>query len=150
MAAALLAKMGYEPADKVAVKMEFLRILTRLQLDPARKGLLSAFFDTYLKLTREEEEQLASEIETKLQPSEAGKIKEYTNSYIEMGREKGILEGRSYGRIQLLLKQLKKRFGTLPADMEARLSALPNDKLDILGEALLDIENLAVFEELLK
>ena len=39
VAAALLSKMGYKREEKVRVKVEFIRILTRLQLDPARMQL---------------------------------------------------------------------------------------------------------------
>jgi len=36
-----------------------LRLLTRLKLDPARLELITGFFETYLKLNQQEEEQLS-------------------------------------------------------------------------------------------
>ena len=62
VAAALLGKMGCRPAEKVRVKIEFLRMLTRMRLDPARLVLLAGFFETYLKLDRAEEAQFLSEL----------------------------------------------------------------------------------------
>ena len=61
-AAALLSKMGYQEKERVQVKLEFLRMLVRMELDPARTTLLTGFFETYLKLNEEEEEQLEEEI----------------------------------------------------------------------------------------
>ena len=44
------------------MKIEFLRMLTRMRLDPARLVLLAGFFETYLKLDRAEEAQFLSEL----------------------------------------------------------------------------------------
>lgn len=43
VAAALLSKMGFSQAERVRVKLEFLRMLTRMKLDPARMELIAAF-----------------------------------------------------------------------------------------------------------
>jgi hypothetical protein len=39
-----------------------MRMLVRLWLDPARKKLLTGFFEAYLKLNKREEEQLKIEL----------------------------------------------------------------------------------------
>lgn len=39
----------------VQVKLEFLRMLVRMELGPARMTILTGFFETYLKLNEEEE-----------------------------------------------------------------------------------------------
>jgi hypothetical protein len=44
MAAALLSKMNYTPRERVQVKLQFLRMLLRMQFDPARMQLLAGFF----------------------------------------------------------------------------------------------------------
>jgi len=46
VAAALLSKMGFTEEEKVRVKLEFLRMLTRLELDSARMELIAGFFET--------------------------------------------------------------------------------------------------------
>src|SRR5690625_4612176 len=43
-AAALLSKMGYEEKERVQVKKEFLRMITRMELDPAKERLIYGFF----------------------------------------------------------------------------------------------------------
>jgi hypothetical protein len=44
VAGALLSKMGYNNLEKVEVKKAFLRMMVRLQLDPARTEMLTGFF----------------------------------------------------------------------------------------------------------
>jgi hypothetical protein len=44
VAAALLCKMGFSEEERVEVKKEFLRMLVRMQLDPARQRLIYGFF----------------------------------------------------------------------------------------------------------
>jgi hypothetical protein len=51
VAAALLSKMGFKPGEKVKVKLEFMRMLVWMNLDPARMELLAGFFETYLAHT---------------------------------------------------------------------------------------------------
>ncbi len=64
VAAALLSKMGYNEDEKVEVKKEFLRMLIRLELDEAKQRLLFGFFETYLRLSDEEEIRLRNEVNT--------------------------------------------------------------------------------------
>jgi hypothetical protein len=54
--------MGYQKKERVQVKLEFLRMLVRMELDPVRTTLLIGFFETYLKFNEEEEKQLEAEI----------------------------------------------------------------------------------------
>jgi hypothetical protein len=62
VAAALLSKMGYEQKEKVQVKKEFLKMLLRMELNPAQSRFINEFFDTYLHLNSDEEEELMKEI----------------------------------------------------------------------------------------
>ncbi|MCC3358753.1 transposase [Bacillus sp. REN16] len=87
--AALLSNMGYTKEERIQVRLEFLRMISRMELDPARMELLYGFFETYLKLTREEEVQVEKEI-AKLPEEEADRILELPNSYFERGIEKGM------------------------------------------------------------
>ena len=41
-----------------------------------------------------------------------------------------------------MLRQARKRFGQVPMDMEKELRALPKEKIEALGEALLDVGSL--------
>src|SRR5699024_2482433 len=50
VAAALLSKMGYTDDEKVQVKKEFLKMLVKMELNPAKQRLVYGFFEKYLTL----------------------------------------------------------------------------------------------------
>ncbi|WP_210238494.1 Rpn family recombination-promoting nuclease/putative transposase [Aquibacillus sediminis] len=56
VAAALLSKMNYSEKEKVQVKKEFLRMLVRMEINPAKMELINGFFESYLKLDQKEVE----------------------------------------------------------------------------------------------
>jgi len=91
VAAALLSKMGFSKKEKVLVKLEFLRLLTRLKLDPARMELITGFFETYLQLNRQEEEQLNRELD-RIDQKEVELIMQITTSWHEKGKVEGRIE----------------------------------------------------------
>lgn len=97
VSAALLSKMGYSEIERIQVKLEFIKILTRLKLDREKTDVLFSFFESYLKLTKEEEEKLMSEAR-KLENAE--EVFEVTISYKEEGRKEGRKAGRKEGRIE--------------------------------------------------
>ncbi|RKQ30021.1 hypothetical protein D8M06_16790 [Oceanobacillus halophilus] len=78
------------------MKLEFLRMLSRMEMDPARMDLLYGFFNTYLYLNAKEEEQMAEEI-AKLPKEEAKKLFKNPNVYYEKGKKEGIEEGIEKG-----------------------------------------------------
>lgn len=86
VATAMLSKMGYTENERVQVKKEFLRMLVRLELDPARMQLITGFFETYLKLTPDEDKTLMEEIHM-LHPKEEGDVVELMTSWEKKGRQ---------------------------------------------------------------
>ena len=134
VAAALLSKMDYTPRERVQVKIEFLRLLTRMQLDPARMELITAFFDSYLVLNAEEEKILQEKLPEELQPVEVERVMELTTSWH--------LKGRQGGRQEILLKQLRKRLRTISPEVEAKIKTLSVEQLDDLAEKILDITSM--------
>lgn len=90
IAAALLCKMNFKKEEKVAVKREFLRMIVRMELDPARNHLLAGFFDQYHILNESEEEELEKEIKS-LNRDEAIKVMELKTAWEERGIEKGMI-----------------------------------------------------------
>ena len=94
-AAALLSKMGYSEEERVRVKIEFLRILVRLEVNPAEQRLLYGFFQSYLKLNEKEEEIFMNRAR-KLEDAE--EILEIPISYEEKGKQKGLKEGKREGK----------------------------------------------------
>ncbi|MGG3750348.1 DUF4351 domain-containing protein, partial [Heyndrickxia faecalis] len=100
VAAALLSKMGYTEKERVQVKLEFLRMLARMELDPAKMRLLYGFFDYYLKLNEKEEAEVMENIKM-LDPDEAEQVLKLPNSYFDRGYKKGKEEGREEGEERL-------------------------------------------------
>lgn len=94
-AAGLLSKMGYTEEERVEVKKEFLEMLVRMELNPAKSRFITAFFETYLVLNEEEEEELMEQIK---RSDVAEKVYDLYTSWEEKGIEKGRKEGRKEGK----------------------------------------------------
>ncbi|WJI23153.1 Rpn family recombination-promoting nuclease/putative transposase [Thermosynechococcus sp. B0] len=64
----------------------------------------------------------------------------------EEGREEGRQQGLQQGEAAVVLRQLRRRFGSVPNDLEERIRQLSPDQIEALAEALLDFTDLeAVF-----
>ncbi|MFN6564088.1 MAG: DUF2887 domain-containing protein [Nostoc sp. ChiSLP01] len=61
----------------------------------------------------------------------------------EEGREQGREEGREQGERSLIFRQLTRRVGELPQDVRDRIATLNLERLENLGEALLDFTSMA-------
>lgn len=129
VAAALMAKMRIPPEDRPKVKLEFLRILATLRLDPARVTLLKTFMLSYLKLTPDEESRYNAEYQ-RLDPAEKRAIVEVIDPWEVAGMRKG------------LLRQLVHRFGELSPSLTNGIEALPPPSLEALSLALFDFRNI--------
>ena len=142
VAAALLSKMNYSKKERVSLKAEFLRMLLKMKLDPARMTLLHVFFDTYIKLNLVEEEELREVIKASL---EEEKILEMITIYEKRGRE----EGRQEAIRELILKLLDKH--GLSFEINKTLAGFNLTQLEKVAEKILDIRTsgdlLAVIEQ---
>ncbi|WP_286230010.1 transposase [Neobacillus mesonae] len=78
-------------------------MVLRMQLDPARLTLLMGFFDTYLQLTKEEEEKVIEEVKA-MSAKEGEKVMEIISSYERRGREEGREEA-----LLLVAKKMKEK-----------------------------------------
>ncbi len=136
------------------MKSERLRLLASLKLDPARATLIGGFIDSYLSLTTQEMRQYEREL-SRFTPAEQEATMELVTSWhregrqegLEQGLEQGLNTGITQGKETLVERQLRRRFGSVPANITARLSQLTPDQLDDLGEALLDFSNLDDLEQ---
>ncbi|WP_169803195.1 hypothetical protein [Neobacillus novalis] len=91
--------------------MEFLFMMLRLKLDPAKQTLIMVFFDTYLQLTEEEEQKVIEEVR-EMRAKETDKVMEIINSYERRGRELGKEEGKIEGKleaIRMVAKRMKEK-----------------------------------------
>ncbi len=89
IAAALLSKMGYTESERVELKKQFLRMLVRMELDEAKQRLLFGFFETYVKLSDEEERRLRSEV-NEMETKEKEQVLELMISYERQGMRQGM------------------------------------------------------------
>ena len=169
VASALMAKMKIAPTDRPKVRLECLRLLATLKLDPARSQLIGGFIATYLQLSAEETKQYEREF-AKLSPEEKEATMELMNPWVKQGWEEGIQEGRQEGRQEgiqtgmqtgmqagiqtgiqvgkeeLVVRQLNRRLGSLSAEVTNSLNHLSSEQLDELGEALIDFKAFADLE----
>ena len=77
LAAALLSQLDCQPSERLQVKLEFLRLLTRMELDPARMELNTVFFERYLKLSAEEERALQEKLPEELSAEEVKRVRNW-------------------------------------------------------------------------
>jgi hypothetical protein len=66
------------------------------------------------------------------------------------GKARGKVEGNAEGKIAIILRQVHRRFGSLPKDLSARLSTLSPDQLDELADYVLDAADLDAFTKALE
>jgi hypothetical protein len=150
IAAALMAKMRMQPTDRPWVKLACLDLLGKLQLDPARRELISGFVDTYLRLTMEEQ-RIFEDALKKIEPLRQERIMKIVTSWmekgIEQGMERGVEQGVKQGKQEearaLVVRMLGKRLGTLDPQLVARMEPLSVEQLEELAEALLDFRSHA-------
>jgi hypothetical protein len=75
-------------ADRPRVKLECLRLLATLRLDPARTRLISGFIDTYLQLNAHEAVQFHTAlVQAQLQEQEV--VMEIVTSWMREGLQQG-------------------------------------------------------------
>ncbi|MCX6367047.1 MAG: Rpn family recombination-promoting nuclease/putative transposase [Armatimonadetes bacterium] len=157
VATALMSKMQIARRDRVKVKVQCLRLIATLRLDPARSQLIAGFVRTYLQMTRPELVELQREVGL-LPREELNSMLTLTNEWIELGEEqgiaKGIIEGIEQGMERgravearsLILRWGIKRLGTPAAKVSAALEASDLARLEELADRLPEAES---WEELL-
>ncbi|WP_339460731.1 DUF4351 domain-containing protein, partial [Nodularia spumigena] len=62
------------------------------------------------------------------------------------GKAEGRQEGRQEGEAQLIIRQINRRCGVLSPNQEAQIRSLDLNRLESLGEALLDFTTIADLE----
>ncbi len=122
------AKMSIEEEDRPKVKVECLRLLANLQLDPARNFLISGFVDTYLRLNQKEEQVFIAEIAKMATVTEQEQIMELTTSWMERGLTQGLEQGLTQGleqeRRSSISSLIELRYGSIDEPLLAILPAL--------------------------
>ena len=137
VAAALMVKMKIAPRDRPKVKLECLRLLATLKLDPARSRLIGGFIDTYLRLTTEEMTRYERAF-ARLAVEERKTTMEMVSSWE--------LKGRQEGKEELITRLIQRRFGSVSSQITEQLDHLSSEQLNQLGEALFDFKSPADLE----
>ncbi|RXI96232.1 transposase [Anaerobacillus alkaliphilus] len=150
VALALLGKMGYDQDEKVKIKLEFLRMLLKLELDPARQTLVAGIFEKYHILSVSEENELDKYLK-QIPNNEVVQIMDLMTSWekkgfdqgiekgIEKGMEKGIEKGMEEGiqkgieltKVEVALSMLRK--GLFISDIH-EVTGLPVEEIKNLQE----------------
>lgn len=132
VATALMAKMNVALEERPRVKLECLRLLTTLRLNPARMQLISGFIDTYLKLNAAEEELFQAEI-SQISPVEQEDVMQIVTSWMDQGKQEEALS--------LIMRLLPRRIGIVEPELQERIRQLSLTQLENLAEALLDFSS---------
>jgi hypothetical protein len=148
-AAALMSKMNYTQEEKVRVKLEFLKMLVRMNLNPGQKEYITQFFETYLPLTPEEDSELQERINNEFSEEEVGIMITLMTSWERKGRKEGKEEGKGEGKSEMLLMIAKKRFTFLTPEIEEKIAGLSLGQLDEVALALMEMDTLSELETLL-
>ena len=63
------------------------------------------------------------------------------------GKTQGLMEGRIGEARSLTIRQLNRKLGNISPTLLAKIEALPLDRLELLGEDLLDFTSIANLEQ---
>lgn len=123
VAAALLAKMGYNKKEKREMRLHYLRMLLKLrnQLDEARLQLVMSVGDLYFKPDKAEDRQLLDLLAAEFGEEEAELLElmpawkrwgyeEGLEEGLQQGMEKGVEKGLMLGKADMVQKLLNKGF----------------------------------------
>jgi hypothetical protein len=133
-ALALAARMKMNPHDRVSMARDFFLSLARTKIRREEKDLVAGFFSRYQPLSTQESLQLEEEV-SKVMPRDAREaVMNLTNPFIELGKQRGWHDGQS----ELVLKLIARRLGAPSSVQEKAIRKLSAEKIEALGEALLD------------
>jgi len=111
VAAALMSKMQIPKAERPQVKVELMRMLATLRLNPTKSALIYQFMINYIRLNAEEEQKAQETIKKILPPEIQEQAMIITNEWIEKGLEKGKLLAQRTTNLRLI----SRRFGEAAA-----------------------------------
>ena len=148
--------------ERINLVRDFFLSLAVTPMSSKERELVAGFFSSYRRLDSGEALQLQRELAI-VKPEELReKAMELTNPFIEIGIqkgmaqgieqgiEKGIEQGRHKGEVDLVLRQLVRRIGTLPVSQQKRIEKLDLPKIEALAESLLDFTSRADLTRWLK
>ena len=161
VAVALMTKMKVAPSDQKRVKLQCLRLLLTLKLDPAKSDLIFLFMETYLRLNTTDEQWYQREVNA-LSTAEKEQTMELMSSVgreawrkgLEEGRQAGLQAGLQEGRqeglqagvMTVVSRILQRKFGSVPPALQQRVQTLSAANAEALAEELVGNITLADVE----
>jgi hypothetical protein len=150
-ALALASRMKFDLRNRIRLARDFFLSLAATPINRAEQELVAGFFSAYQPLNTSETLQLERELGKVTPDMVREKAMQLTNPFIELGiqrglqqgLQKGIVKGRQQGEVELVLRQLKRRLGALPASQEKAVRKLELSRIEALGEALLEFASRA-------
>ena len=145
LAFALMAKMKYTRRERVRLKADFLRLILRAGVDPARESLLVEFLETYMPLQIAEQHQFAELVQVDETYAEIqNMVTVYEKAGIKKGIEQGIEKGIEKGKLEALLLLIESRFSRLPDEVRRKVERIKSRKrIDDLLLAVLNAKSLS-------
>jgi len=133
IAAALMTKMRIPTQDRPRVKLECLRMIVTLKLNPARTALIGDFMNSYLRLTDAEQFVYNQELDS-VEPVQKRQLVAILDNLTEHQ-----IRGRL---IKISIAHLRHRFGNIPKKHERIIQLMPLNTLDQLTIAVLDFQDV--------
>jgi hypothetical protein len=143
---ALASRMRFDAGRRVGLTSSFFISLAEIPISHEDQQLVAGFFSAYQPLSHAESLQLEREMSKVMPDMAREKVIRLTNPFIELG----IHRGRQQGEIELVLRQLKRRLGSLTAAQEEAVRMLTLRRIEALGEALLEFNTRADLDSWLK
>jgi hypothetical protein len=135
LAPALSALMKPGRLGLLAEKYRSMQQTLLSSVDEARKSLLLNLIETYMPLNAEQEAEFAQ----LLGQEEAQEVRRMITVYEERGIAKGITQGKR----EMLLHQMRLKFGELPEPILTKVEAIATEtELDALSERILTANSL--------
>lgn len=140
VAAALLAKMGYNRKERRELRTAYLRMMLRLKqrdkLDDARLALIASVADLYYRPEPEEDRDILRELAEQL-PEGAETLMELMPAWQRWGLEEGLEKGKAEGQAeerQRIVRKLVANGYTL-AEVASTLD-LPQEEVRLLADGV--------------
>jgi len=164
-AMALSARMRVDPSARVSLAVDFIRNTVRVKWTTKELDAVSSFFFAYQRFTGAEGLKLQTKL-GKIRDMELPKEVLRRNPLVRFGRTEGRQEGRQEGRregrregrqegrrqgeVELVLRLLTRRLGTITPRQRQAIRKLPLVGIESLGEALLDFRTMPDLSRWLK
>lgn len=139
-----LPNMQFTPERRVEIYARAMEGLLALEQDWNRQRKYAEFIDAYADLNDEEVARYRADYVDKTGAQTMGVLatirEEGVQQGLQQGMQQGVQQGLRLGESLLLQRQLSRRFGILPAWVEARLSEAEPEQLEAWGERILDAD----------